>query len=210
MKKRIILICSLASSLAYSQVGIKTPNPTNTLDVNGTARIRQVDSGLEEKALTPLYTDANNVVVKIPSTGNHTVTTNSVTIAAGSTGQLISNLAPGVYKVTVIVGNGCANTATAEFLIHYYPNKNAPTNYYYGLNGQSGFLTRSISNNYNPTFTRASNSNIKVTWTGVEVCESGGDSTGFNYSLIVNASTISLVNNGNIASVYRINAARLD
>ncbi|SEH33092.1 hypothetical protein [Chryseobacterium culicis] len=210
MKKRIILICSLASSLAYSQVGIKTPNPTNTLDVNGTARIRQVDSGLEEKALTPLYTDANNVVVKIPSTGNHTVTTNFVIIAAGGTGQLISNLAPGAYKVTVVVGNGCVNTSTTDFIVHSYFNNKAPSTNYFGLNAQGGFVTRSTTSNYKPTLTQVAQNNVSVAWSGIEACEDGGNSTALNYNLVINGSAISIVNNGNVAKAYRINATRLD
>ncbi|WP_288437821.1 hypothetical protein [uncultured Chryseobacterium sp.] len=210
MKKRIILICSLASSLAYSQVGIKTPNPTNTLDVNGTARIRQVDPGLASKALTPLYADANNVVVKIPNTGNYTLTTNSITVSAGDTGNIISDLAPGAYKVTVVVGNGCANTSTTDFIVHSYFNNKAPSTNYFGLNAQGGFVTRSTTSNYKPTLTQVAQNNVSVTWSGIEPCEDGGNSTALNYNLLINGSVISIVNNGNVAKAYRINATRLD
>lgn len=42
MKKNLIIIATvLVSNTEFSQVGINTPAPTQTLDVNGTARIRQ-------------------------------------------------------------------------------------------------------------------------------------------------------------------------
>ncbi len=45
--------------LAMSQVGINTTNPTNTIDVNGTARVRSLSNGATES-------DANGVLTTAP------------------------------------------------------------------------------------------------------------------------------------------------
>jgi len=45
MKKLIILLFPL---IGFSQVGINTTNPSNTLDVNGTARVRSLTTGTVE------------------------------------------------------------------------------------------------------------------------------------------------------------------
>lgn len=110
MKKRIIIICALISSLAYSQIGVNTANPqavfhvdggkdnpttgipsavqqvndfvvtstgnvgigtiapTNTLDINGIAKIRTIDQAPTGGTVvaTPFYADPTGVIVKAP------------------------------------------------------------------------------------------------------------------------------------------------
>ncbi|AZB32507.1 MULTISPECIES: hypothetical protein [Chryseobacterium] len=44
MKRKFFLLFSLMSQVVFSQVGINTPSPTKTLDVNGDMRIRNVSS----------------------------------------------------------------------------------------------------------------------------------------------------------------------
>lgn len=45
MKLIKIIIALLIASISYSQVGIETTNPTNTLDVNGGVRVRNLQEG---------------------------------------------------------------------------------------------------------------------------------------------------------------------
>lgn len=65
MKKLIVLLFPL---IGFSQVGINTTTPTNTLDVNGTARVRSLTNGTVESnsngvlATVPYKTSAMGVV----------------------------------------------------------------------------------------------------------------------------------------------------
>lgn len=61
MKKIILIGYVLCSALASSQVGINTTTPTNTLDVNGTTRIRDL-SLLTSPTISALYADQNGVL----------------------------------------------------------------------------------------------------------------------------------------------------
>lgn len=62
MKKNLMALI-LFPSIVFSQVGINTTTPTNTLDVNGDLRVRQIDVATEtpEYILAP---DANGVITK--------------------------------------------------------------------------------------------------------------------------------------------------
>lgn len=63
MKKIIFVGCILFSAMASSQVGINTTTPTNTLDVNGTTRIRNL-TPLASPTISALYADENGVLGK--------------------------------------------------------------------------------------------------------------------------------------------------
>lgn len=256
MKKKILLICSLASSLAYSQVGVNTANPqaafhvdggkdnpttgvpsaaqevndfvvtstgavgigtiapTNTLDVNGTAKIRTINQAPVGGTIvvTPVYTDAIGVLVKTPvgaSASYGSVRTMGLTVAVSATGTLFSGTADGVYKLVITTNNGCmTDTATAEFLIHMYAGS------YTAVNGMYGIVTTGTTNN-KPTFTQSVRTSVAVTWPGMVSCSDGGI-TGFNYTLTVAASgTITITNNGVAANgagprTYKAILTRID
>ncbi|MDR4953966.1 hypothetical protein REB14_17430 [Chryseobacterium sp. ES2] len=80
MKKNLLLLTTvLASSIFFAQVGINTPSPTQTLDVNGAARVRQTPAAstlgtsnlLISQANGDIYQIAPNAVtaqLKIPTT----------------------------------------------------------------------------------------------------------------------------------------------
>jgi hypothetical protein len=55
MKKLIILLFPL---IGFTQVGINTTNPTNTLDVNGTTRVRSLTLGTVESNTNGVLTTA--------------------------------------------------------------------------------------------------------------------------------------------------------
>lgn len=57
MKKLLFIL--LVPIMAYSQVGIATTNPTNTLDVNGTGRFRTLTDGTVESS-------TNGVLSSVP------------------------------------------------------------------------------------------------------------------------------------------------
>lgn len=188
-------------------VGIGTSTPTNNLDVNGTTRVRTMSVATPGTILSPVYADPNGVLVKssVSSTyGNFS--SNSSSISSGSTGALVTGLAEGVYRVTVVVINACNDVSTADFYVH-----NFSLNNFYGLNGQDGFTTSGAGGNNHPAFTQSVRTSIGVSWTGVVTCAGGGDSTGFNYTLTIpSAGTINVTNNGNAARSYRATFTRID
>jgi hypothetical protein len=82
---------ALGNSIVYattSEVGISTPSPTHTLDVNGRTRIRTIDS--TSTGMNMLYSDVDGVIKKaaIPAGGSGTVT--SVATGFGLSGGTIT------------------------------------------------------------------------------------------------------------------------
>lgn len=162
-------------------------------------------------AVTPVYADANGVLVKgSPSAAFGTMTSNIVTVANGIQAPLITGLIDGsIYKVVVIAGDGCANVATAEYYVHNYSQ-----NGFYSIGGISGMV--SVVNNVSaankaPTFTQTVRSALATTWTGVIGCQDTGDSTNLNYSLTMPATgSINITNNGNVTRTYYISATRMN
>ncbi len=62
--KKIILCSGIVFSIpVFSQVGINTSNPTNTLDVNGTTRVRNLGT-LTSSTVSALFADENGVLGK--------------------------------------------------------------------------------------------------------------------------------------------------
>lgn len=208
MKLRTLLFATfLATPISglYAQtgnVGIGTQLPTNTLDVNGTARIRTTTQVAGTNAVTPLYADANGVVVKAspsPTFGALTSAT-SATIASGAAGTLITDMADGsIYKATVIVGDACGDVAIGEFYINAIS-----ANGLFSINGLGGNLG-SGAINQSPTFTQTVRNIIGVTWTDKVGCAGGDNPTAFNYTLTLSpATTLTVTNNGNIDKTYTV------
>jgi hypothetical protein len=66
MKKIVLLISILACTVpSFGQVGINTSNPSATLDVNGTIRIREFASNIDTEALMVLGIDKDGNLVEI-------------------------------------------------------------------------------------------------------------------------------------------------
>ena len=128
---------------------------------------------------------------------------NTVTVASGATSSLVTGLADGAYRAIIVVGDGCADVSTTEFLLH-----SAGTNGFFALNGQGGLVS---SNASQPTFTQTVRNSVGVSWTGVTGCADGGNTTALNYTVTMpSAGTINLTNNGNISKGYKISLTRLD
>lgn len=113
---RIIMACVISITLNAQNIGINTPMPTNTLDVNGTIRIRGGAPGAN-KILT---SDANGVgswvnppsAFTLPYFGTAAVGSGGYVLdianSTGSDGSAIIG-----RNSTVISGEGIAGTATA-------------------------------------------------------------------------------------------------
>lgn len=200
-------ISSVGGSVGIGNNG----SPTNTLDVNGTTRVRTMTQVAGSTAVTPVYADANGVLVKgSPSAAFGTMTSNIVTVANGIQAPLITGLIDGsIYKVVVIAGDGCANVATAEYYVHNYSQNN-----FYSIGGISGMV--SVVNNVSaankaPTFTQTVRNAVVTSWAGVIGCQDGGDGSGLNYSLTMPAAgSINITNNGNVTRTYYISATRMN
>jgi hypothetical protein len=203
-----LAIAGSASTTTFSptgNVGIGTSAPTNPLDVVGTARIRTMTPAPGTTAVTPVYSDANGVLVKVATpTFGATITNTTTGIVPGATGTLITGFAEGIYKATIIVGNGCVNVAVAE----YFMNSVAFNNYY-SIHGQGGIVS---SNGSAPIFTQTVKDIITTTWNlGNLTCDDGSNSTNFNYTVTMpSAGTLNVTNNGNVLKNYRITLTRID
>lgn len=146
MKKNILLMV-LFPAVAFGQVGINTPSPTNKLDVNGDLRIRQIDIA----SSTPPYvlaSDANGVIIKTPTTslnGNIVVKR----IYPSSSGGIQANTVT-IDNLTFRFSNG-SNPSPQMALI------NAPSStktFYLGVNQQfqkDGFQYDNNSLDYSTT-----------------------------------------------------------
>ena len=186
--------------------GIGTNAPSNTLDVNGTARVRTMSQVSGGTVVTPVYADANGVLVKAsPAITYGGITSNTVNVASGATGTLITGLVDGgIYKVFVSVGDACANIAIAEYLVI-----NNSANFNFSIKGSDGLLSRVATKA--PTFTETNQTTTTVTWTNKPGCAGGDNSTSFNYTLTMpSAGSINVTNNGNITKGYNISVTRVN
>lgn len=196
---------SATISAVGGSVGIGNNSaPTNTLDVNGTTRVRTISAVAGSTAVTPLYFDVNGVLVKpTPSVSyGSTVSNTTVTIASGATGTLITGLITnGIYKISVFTGDACGDSAIAEFYV------NNDTNF--GVSGLGGTIG-SPNTNKSPTFTQTNRTTLAVTWSGKAGCSAGDDGSSLNYTLLVPSSgTVNIRNNGNIGKFYTVSAVKM-
>ncbi|GAA4154292.1 hypothetical protein GCM10022217_11140 [Chryseobacterium ginsenosidimutans] len=189
-----------------ANVGIGTSTPSERLDVAGNARVRTITPVTGPTFVTPVYSDANGVLVKAsPSATFGGVISNSVNVASGGTGTLITNMTDGaIYKALVSIGDACGNVAIAEYLII-----NIAANTNFAIKGSDGLLSRVPTKA--PTFTETNQTTTAVTWTNKPGCAGGDDPTSFNYTLTMPAAgTINVTNNGNITKGYNITLTRLN
>ncbi|TZF98705.1 hypothetical protein FW781_01900 (plasmid) [Chryseobacterium panacisoli] len=184
-------------------VGIGVTVPTNTLDVNGTARIRTINPASSGTVLSSVYVDATGVVMKQESSTTGEVRSHSGTIGAGVNGLYLSGIPNGLYRLTITNVNGCGDATTVNYLVHSYS-----TNSYYGLKGINGFLTSTFGS---PIYTQTARNTVAVTWSGLGGCADGGNATAFNYTVTMpTAGQINIINNGNVARNYKVTLTRND
>ncbi|WP_414845678.1 hypothetical protein [Chryseobacterium sp. IT-36CA2] len=65
MKKQISLLIFTLSTITYGQIGINTPTPTNTLDINGDLRVRSTVTNTSTNNLDVLMSNNTGVVSRI-------------------------------------------------------------------------------------------------------------------------------------------------
>ncbi|MDR6403114.1 MULTISPECIES: hypothetical protein [Chryseobacterium] len=198
-------LTTVATMLSNGNVGVGVTAPTNTLDVNGTARVRSITPVAGTNVVTPVYSDANGVLVKAsPSAIYGGTTSNTVSVASGATAPLITGIIQGVYKAMVIDSDACVYVATAEYFVN-----NFSFNGSFAIRGVSGLLSPSATKG--PTFTETNQTTTVTTWTGKPTCQDGGNSTALNYTLTMpSAGTINVTNNGNVTRSYKIILTRID
>jgi hypothetical protein len=106
MKKLIFLLFPI---FAMSQVGINTTNPSNTLDVNGTARVRSLTTGTVETTATGVqYTAPYTAVCMgvVNNTGTLLKGFGATTTKINNTTYRITFLTPQIDNDYVIMVNG--------------------------------------------------------------------------------------------------------
>ncbi|MET3539196.1 hypothetical protein [Chryseobacterium limigenitum] len=187
-------------------MGVNTSTPTNTLDINGTTRVRTITPVAGTTVVTPVYSDTNGVLVKAsPSAVYGELTSNYANVASGATGTLITGVTPGIYKVTVIDSDGCIFVAVAEYLMVNYSFNGS-----FSIRGITGILSpTNVAKG--PTFGEPDKNTTITTWTGKPDCQDGGNSTALNYTLTMPAAgTINVTNNGNVSRFYRVTLTRLE
>ncbi|MFZ4929029.1 hypothetical protein [Chryseobacterium sp. Mn2064] len=129
MKKNLfILATALVSNVVFSQVGINTPSPTQTLDVNGSARIRQTPVATTLGSSKLIITQANgdiyeidpNVLtteLKIPTTVlSVRLNTPGTTLLSG--GNIVNGVNFDTVDITPVAAIGSWNVATNTFTVN--------------------------------------------------------------------------------------------
>ena len=192
-------------SVVGGNVGVGTNNgaPTNTLDVDGTARVRTMNSAPKNTLINAVYSDANGVLVKANPSNINQLITNMVKVTPGATGTLMSGLPIGsMFKIAITIYDGCTNAGVAE----YYVGMSGK-----GINAINAISGMLINNSSSPNFTKVSSITTKTVWTGLTNCQSGGNSTNFDYTVSVpSGGTITIQNNGNISNEYYVVVTRID
>ena len=188
------------------RVGVGTTAPTNTIDVNGNARVRSIPRAAGSTSIFPVYADTNGNLVKASTSNNYeSLNSNTVTVASGATNTLITGINAGMYKLSITVYNGCAFGTVAEF---YWMNTGTT---YGGVKGINGIYAFASGANKNPTFNEVNNVTTGITWAGTIGCGDGGNNTQFNYTINYTAlGTLEITNNGNVTRTYAATVKRMD
>lgn len=180
--------------------------PTNTLDVNGTTRVRTMAQVAGSNAVTPVYSDGTGVLTKTSVSATYgSVISNSVSVASGATAVLITaGMVDGaIYKAVVASGDACAYSVVAEYYVF-----NIGANNNYSIKGINGLISNSATKG--PTFTETNQTTTGTAWTGKPTCQDLGNGTALNFTLIMpSANQINVKNDGNVTRSYTIVLTRL-
>jgi hypothetical protein len=192
-----------AMDLGNGNIGLGVV-PTTNLDVAGTTRLRTTPAVGGNSSISPLYVDSAGNVVKAAFSDGDVKFATTPLISASQNLVVMSNLPNGVFLCTVLVGDGCTDVAICEFWINTSGNSS-----FASLLGRDGVLAS--SGVATPNFAETQTSSA-VTWSGKAACSDGTNTTGFNYTLAVTASSphsLSITNNGNTAKQYHIKLTRI-
>ncbi|SHK65730.1 hypothetical protein [Chryseobacterium polytrichastri] len=145
MKKKIILLCLLtAASLAYSQVGINTPNPQGMLHVDGAKDNPQTGiPSTTQQANDFTVTSAGKVGIGTitPSSNLHVVNNGTATSIGGgeatNTGLLIEN--PTVNNSILSILRTTGTTGVKQAVMGISPNSNGNNGIFIISRSPSGF-----------------------------------------------------------------------
>ena len=85
-----LIIYFLFCNLVFAQVGVNTDNPTNTLDVNGTMRVRDISDNNTTPYL--LSTNDNGIIQKVDKNlYTSSIEEKFITINAGEIGSITNS-----------------------------------------------------------------------------------------------------------------------
>lgn len=189
-----------SSNIIFSQnIGINTSEPTETLDINGTVRIRAIDIKNSNESYDILVKDNNGVIKKV-SKKDLEIKKETITIKleVGETATITNTLQYNVANIIVTAGNSCGRTMIANF------QTNLSALVY--INAIARDKIGEIEIIPIPSSASGDTSvGYKVKFPGVTACADGGNSTAFNFTFEKKGKyTYNITNNGNIAKSYTI------
>lgn len=206
---KYILFIFLLSSLAQAQVGIKTTNPTEALDINGTMRIR--DLSINEGTSYLLSSNENNEVNKVSKTAYASAVENHlITIQPGKSGNVINTNSYEQASIVVSSSNLCHKQMISSFV-----------SYGDAISFINGVAREKIANPTIQSVTGNDYTNFAPIWIikfdNVTNCTpngtpsgSGGTGTQFNFTLTkTNDFTYQITNNGDVERTYDISFLKL-
>lgn len=200
---------SLSVDAANNRVGIATIAPTNTLDVNGTARVRTIDkepAALGTSIISPVYAQLDGVLVKSSTTDHFgELRSNSAYVKPNTDATMFMDIgAGGIYKIIITSVDACGGGTVAEY---YYSNFS--TNDFVAINGLGGMTHSGSETQKSPTFNNPSRDVVQTSWTGIVTCAAGGNSTAFNYTLTASGTALNIKNTGNVTQNFYITLIRM-
>ncbi len=173
MKNKITIFLILCvSGIIFGQVGVNTQTPTETLDVNGTLRVRKINNyvGSNQAAKDSIvvfdndgvmkYVSANQIVSQA-SAGNAKVTTNSTISGDGSIASPLGIAQQGATIGQILTWNGLtwlpANAAPATTSVSNTLTSNVLTTTVNGVTGNSIDLSPYLDNTDSQTLSISGN-----------------------------------------------------
>ena len=112
-----LIIYILFCNLLFAQVGINTDNPTNTLDVNGTMRVRDISDNNTSPYL--LSTSSNGVIQKVDKNiYASSIEEKSITINTGEIGIITNSNEYLKSSVLISASNNCSKQMIASFIAY--------------------------------------------------------------------------------------------
>ena len=202
MKKEIYsFFLTISTTLAFAQVGINTTDPTETLDVNGTVRIRETTESPED---TFLLTTNDNGVIKKTSTSYAPIRIEeyAITIASGESHTFTTQNNFVESTVIVFSKNDCTRKMISAF--------NSFSNSFLFINGiarDKQAVPEAL----------ISDTSYSIKWyikfpntTGCGESSTLGGPTQFDFSFEKNTENqYTIINNGDVTRTYNFSFMRL-